>query len=86
MATIVQSEEYGPPEVLTAAASPDPVPGRGEVRIAVRAAGVQPFDCATRRGDFRDWRPIPLPARLGNEVAGVIDAVGEGADARLGDP
>jgi enoyl reductase len=48
------------------------------VLIRVRAAGVQPVDCATRRGDFARYRPVSFPARLGNEVAGVVGRVGAG--------
>jgi enoyl reductase len=75
MAKVIQFDEYGPPEVLHLVEVPDPEPEAGEVRIRVRCAGVQPFDCATRRGDFRAYQSLDLPARLGNEAAGVIDAV-----------
>jgi enoyl reductase len=79
MATIIVFDRYGPPDVLHPVEMPDPVAGPGEVRIRVRAAGVQPFDCATRRGDFAQYSPLRFPARLGNEAAGVIDQVGDGA-------
>lgn len=85
MTKIVQFANYGPPDVLEVVEMLAPEPKAGEVRLSVRAAGVQPFDCATRRGDFRQWRPLTLPARLGNEVAGVVDAVGDGAEAHIGD-
>ncbi|GAA4608419.1 enoyl reductase [Actinoplanes octamycinicus] len=78
MAKIVVFDEYGGPEVLRLAEIPDPEPGAAQVRIRVRAAGVQPIDCATRRGDLATYRPLPFPIRLGNEVAGVVDRVGEG--------
>lgn len=71
-------DRYGPPDVPHPVEMPDPVAGPGEVRIRVRAAGVQPFDCATRRGDFAQYSPLRFPARLGNEAAGVIDQVGDG--------
>jgi NADPH:quinone reductase-like Zn-dependent oxidoreductase len=53
-----------------------PEPGRGEVRIRVRAAGVQPADLSLRRGETQ----FELPAHriLGCEVAGSVDAVGPG--------
>jgi NADPH:quinone reductase-like Zn-dependent oxidoreductase len=64
--------------VLVLRELPDPQPGAGQVRVRVRAAGVQPFDLAIRSG----WRPAysqeELPPVPGNEFAGVIDAVGEG--------
>jgi len=74
----------GPPEVLRAADAPDPLPREGEVRIAVRAAGVNFADVMARLGLYPD--APPLPAVVGYEVAGVVDAVGSGsAPFRLGD-
>jgi enoyl reductase len=78
VATIVVFDDYGPPEVLHPVEVPDPEPGPGEVRIRVRAAGIQPFDCATRRGDYAQYNPLKLPALLGNEAAGVVDKAGPG--------
>lgn len=78
MATAIVFDEYGEPDVLHPIEVPDPEPGTGQVRIQVRAAGVQPFDCGTRRGDFADYFPLELPARLGNEVAGIVDQAGPG--------
>ncbi|MEV1116331.1 zinc-binding dehydrogenase [Actinosynnema sp. NPDC049800] len=58
----------------------DPAPGPGQVRIAVRAAGVHLVDGVIRRGR-EDCVPLPeLPAVLGSEVAGVVDAVGRDVD------
>jgi NADPH:quinone reductase-like Zn-dependent oxidoreductase len=64
---------HGPPEVLQAGEAPDPVPRAGEVRIAVRAAGVNFADIMARLGLYPD--APPLPAVVGYEVAGVVDAV-----------
>ena len=72
--------EYGPPEVLTPLEIGDEEPGAGQVRVRVRAAGVQPFDCARRRGDLARWLATTFPWRLGNELAGVVDRVGPGVD------
>src|SRR5688572_21867283 len=86
MANVVVFNEYGGPEVLQLVEVPDPVPGAGDVRIRVKAAGVQPFDCATRRGDYAAYNPLKFPVRLGNEVAGVVDEVGPGVtDLAAGD-
>jgi enoyl reductase len=77
MAKIVVFAEYGEPDVLRLIEVDDPVPGEGELRIRVRAAGVQPFDAAYRRGVFARYKAAPVPAQLGNEVAGVVDALGD---------
>jgi NADPH:quinone reductase-like Zn-dependent oxidoreductase len=70
--------QYGGPDVLRLMEVETPRAGAGQVRIRVRAAGVQPFDCAVRAG----WTPPGLPPGLpkipGNEFAGVVDQVGEG--------
>ncbi|RPE81911.1 NADP-dependent oxidoreductase [Vulcaniibacterium tengchongense] len=73
-------DDYGPPDVLRLAELPMPQAGAGEVRVRVRAAGVQPADCATRSGWFaqRGIGLEPFPRQLGNEFAGVIDQVGDG--------
>ncbi|MFI5686736.1 zinc-binding dehydrogenase [Streptomyces sp. NPDC051636] len=61
----------------------DPTPGPGQVRIAVAAAGVHLLDAALREGA---QGPLPeppvLPTVSGREVAGVVDALGAGADTR----
>ncbi|MFJ6676004.1 zinc-binding dehydrogenase [Actinosynnema sp. NPDC091369] len=58
----------------------DPTPGPGQVRIAVRAAGVHLVDAMIRRGRA-EWVALPdLPAVPGSEVAGVVDAIGRGVD------
>lgn len=50
------------------------------------AAGVQPFDCAFRRGDLRGFMSATFPQVLGNDFAGVVDEVGEGvAGVQIGD-
>jgi len=53
-----------------------PEPGRGQVRICVKAAGVSPTDPKIRRGDLKAVFPLPGGAVLGFEAAGVVDAVG----------
>ena len=82
MATIVVARDFGGPEVLDLVETETPEPGPGEVRVAVRAAGVNPADGKLREGLF--GRP-PLPLRLGSEVAGVVTAVGDGVQLAAGD-
>jgi NADPH:quinone reductase-like Zn-dependent oxidoreductase len=73
---------FGGPEVLEIVDLPDPHPGPGQVRISVRAAGVNPSDWKKRKGLMDE----ELPQTLGYEAAGVVDALGEGvADVAVGD-
>ena len=78
-------EQYGAPEVLHVADVPAPHAGPGQVRIAVRAAGVNPVDFKQRSGALREFMPAKLPVIDGREAAGVVDEVGEGADAAVGE-
>ena len=65
---------FGGPEVLEIVDLPDPHPGPGQIRIAVRAAGVNASDWKKREG-LMDQE---LPQTLGHEAAGVVDELGEG--------
>ncbi|MFF5312680.1 zinc-binding dehydrogenase [Streptomyces massasporeus] len=71
---------FGPPENLTHEQVEDPRPGPGQVRIAVRAAGVHLLDAALREGMAGGpaAEPTPLPTIPGREVAGVVESLGEG--------
>src|SRR4051812_27820573 len=71
--------EYGGPEVLQVGDVPEPHPGPGQVRIAVRAAGVNPIDWKMRSGAMREMMPLDFPALDGREASGVVDEVGDGA-------
>ncbi|MBB6349500.1 zinc-binding dehydrogenase [Nonomuraea muscovyensis] len=73
---------FGPAENLRYESVPDPVPGPGEVRIAVRAAGVHLVETMMRTGLAGDsLPPLPeLPSIFGGEVAGRVDAVGPDVD------
>lgn len=66
----------GPPEVLEVRETDAPEPKHGELRIRVRAAGVNFADVLARMGLYPD--APPLPAVVGYEVAGEVDAVGPG--------
>jgi NADPH:quinone reductase-like Zn-dependent oxidoreductase len=68
---------HGGPDVLQIRDHVAPVAGRGQIRIAVRAAGVNFADIMARQGLYPD-APKP-PAVLGYEVAGTVESVGEGA-------
>jgi NADPH:quinone reductase-like Zn-dependent oxidoreductase len=78
-------EEYGDPGVLQVGELEEPHAGPGQVRIAVRAAGVNPIDWKVRSGAFKDMMPVEFPVVDAREASGVVDEVGEGADAAVGD-
>lgn len=78
---------YGPPEVLRLMELPDPQAQPGQVRIQVKAAGVMPFDCRARKGEFPPALTGDFPVIPGNEFAGIVDQVGDGVtDLAVGDP
>jgi NADPH:quinone reductase-like Zn-dependent oxidoreductase len=70
----IQFSQFGGPEVLELVELPDPEPGPGQIRVAVRAAGVNPIDWKVRSGAMGG----DLPKRTGQEVAGVVDELGDG--------
>lgn len=74
----VRFAAYGGPEVLEVAEVDPPRPGPGQVRIAVRAAGVNPVDWKIRAGLLQQMMPLPLPAGSGQDAAGVVDRIGPG--------
>jgi NADPH:quinone reductase-like Zn-dependent oxidoreductase len=82
MVKAARFSRFGGPEVLEIVDLPDPHPGPGQVRIAVRAAGVNPSDWKKREG----LMDPELPQTMGHEAAGVVDELGEGvADVAIGD-
>jgi NADPH:quinone reductase-like Zn-dependent oxidoreductase len=86
MARAIRFREHGGTDVLELAEIPDVEPGPGQVRLAVRAAGVNPFDWKVLHGRVPGF-PKAFPAGLGNDVAGVVDALGEGVTSfSVGDP
>jgi NADPH:quinone reductase-like Zn-dependent oxidoreductase len=70
--------KIGEPEVLEVREAPDPEPKAGEVRVRVEASGINFADILARMGLYPD--SPKLPAVVGYEVAGVVDAAGEGVD------
>src|ERR1700759_1982402 len=77
-----QFSEFGGPDVLEIVELPDPHPAAGQVRVRVRAAGINPIDWKVRSGAMGG----DLPQTTGREVAGVVDEVGEGVtDVEVGD-
>ncbi|SEF18316.1 NADP-dependent oxidoreductase [Jiangella alba] len=75
-AQAVRYTRYGGPGVLSLDTIELPEPGPGEVRVAVHAAGVNPFDSKARRGLYAHEAAPPAPVRVGLECSGVVDALG----------
>lgn len=83
LVTSIAIDRFGGPEVLAVRAAPMPPPGPGEVRVGHVAVGVDFVDVYFREGLYA---PPSLPAVLGVEAAGVVEAVGEGVTSvRVGD-
>ncbi|MER7489166.1 NADP-dependent oxidoreductase [Streptomyces sp. NPDC126497] len=76
----VSFAEFGGPDVLRLVDAEEPHAGPGQVRIAVRAAGVNPVDWRIREGQMQKVSPIELPAGVGQDASGVVDEVGEGVE------
>ena len=66
--------EFGGPEQLRLGQAADPVPGPGQVRVGVHAAGVNPVDAGNRADG--GWAGLRVPCILGYDIAGVIDLTG----------
>jgi NADPH2:quinone reductase len=78
----IQAARAGGPEVLEPIDAPTPEPGPGQVRVRHKAIGVNFIDTYQRSGLY----PMKLPAVLGQEAAGVVEALGPGVDRlKLGD-
>lgn len=74
----------GGPETLEWADLPEPLPGPGEVRVSVRAVGLNATDLLMMRDLYQD--KVARPYSPGGEVAGVVEALGDGVqDLRIGD-
>jgi NADPH:quinone reductase-like Zn-dependent oxidoreductase len=58
--------------------APEPHAGPGQIRIAVKAAGVNPMDWKIRSGMLAGGKPLDAPSYVGFDAAGVVDEVGEG--------
>jgi NADPH:quinone reductase len=68
--------QFGGPEQLRLADVEDPLPGDGQIRIAVHAAGVNPVDPFNRADG--SWSGLRVPCILGYDVAGLVDSLGPG--------
>lgn len=82
----IQYHRYGGPAEMRLEEVATPTPGAGQIRVRVRAAGVNPADWTIRAGRLRLVSGSRFPRGLGHDFAGVVDAVGLGASRhRVGD-
>jgi NADPH:quinone reductase-like Zn-dependent oxidoreductase len=77
MPTAITFDRFGGPEVLTLTEVDLPQPAPHEVRVRVKATGVNPLDNKIRRGDMAGLMPAVFPLVPGQDAAGVVDAVGD---------
>jgi NADPH:quinone reductase-like Zn-dependent oxidoreductase len=85
MSRIVEFASFGAPEVLEFKDVPDPQPAAGEVRLRVKAIGLNRAESMYRHGEYIEL--ANLPARLGYEAAGTVDALGKGVEGfAIGEP
>jgi NADPH:quinone reductase-like Zn-dependent oxidoreductase len=82
MPKAIRVAQFGGPEVLQLGDVELPEPQPGEVRVTVRIAGVNPFDVKFRQGTYGS---TAFPYTPGIDLAGVVDAAGDGADFAVGD-
>jgi NADPH:quinone reductase-like Zn-dependent oxidoreductase len=77
----VRFDEYGGIDVLKVVDVEDPVPGPGQLLVRVKAAGINPGEAKIRQGMLREQWPATFPSGQGSDLAGVVDAVGDGVEA-----
>jgi NADPH:quinone reductase-like Zn-dependent oxidoreductase len=77
----IRIHSYGGPEVLVYEEAPHPEPGAGEVLVRVHAAALNPVDRFTRAGYLQGMVNFALPFTPGLDLAGVVEAVGDGVSA-----
>ena len=75
-ARIVRFHQTGGPEVLKLETVDIPAPGPGEVRLSVKALGLNRAEVMFRSGEYLEQ--AKFPARLGYEAAGIVESVGPG--------
>ena len=77
----VRFHEHGDPDVLRYEDVEQPVPGAGEVRLRVAATSFNPVDGGIRGGYLQGPFPVTLPHTPGIDVAGIVDALGDGVQS-----
>jgi NADPH:quinone reductase-like Zn-dependent oxidoreductase len=83
MPKAVRFSEYGDIDVLRVEEVERPVPGAGQVLVAVKAAGINPGEASIRKGLFAKMWPATFPSGQGSDLAGVVAELGKGVDGFL---
>jgi NADPH2:quinone reductase len=78
---VIRATRFGGPEVLVPSEAPEPVAGPGQVVVEVSAAGVLFVETQIRRGQLHGYFDVEPPYVPGDDVAGLVIAVGEGVDS-----
>ena len=78
-------DQFGGPEVLQYGDLPDPVARTGEVMVDVHAASINAADWKFRGGEYGRHANVKFPQIPGRDFSGVVSAVGDGADLKVGD-
>src|ERR1700730_10368475 len=78
-------EQFGGPEFFQYGDLPDPIAGPGEVVVDVHAATVNAADWKFRGGEYGRHSNVKFPQIPGRDFSGVVSAVGDGADLKVGD-
>lgn len=81
MSRAVRFDKYGEVDVLKLVDVEDPAPGPGQLVVRVKAAGINPGEAKIRQGLMHDRFPATFPSGQGSDLAGVVEAVGDGVEA-----
>jgi NADPH:quinone reductase-like Zn-dependent oxidoreductase len=76
----VRFHDYGSPDVLHYEDVDVPVPGTGQVRVRIAATSFNPIDGGVRAGGMQGPMPVALPHTPGRDLAGTVDALGDGVE------
>ena len=81
-----QISDYGHADIIKVVEVDEPKAGKDQVLVAVHASSINPFDTSVREGYLKDAIPLKLPVTLGGDIAGVVQAVGDGVvSVKVGD-
>lgn len=80
MTRAVRFDSYGDVDVLHVEDIELPDPAPGQVRVQVRATGINPGEAAIRSGALDEMFPTTFPSGQGSDLAGTVAAVGDGVD------